>query len=138
MFECLYWIFPKSITIDITKINVIGKNIWKVGKRKIKFCDFNFTHTHTHTHTHLYIYIYIWGGSVCVEKVKRKKDLSLMVYLFANTFWLQSFVWIQKYLIKIIFVREIIMIDKFLIQWKDFFRARSCCYVKKKKMDWYV
>ena len=43
--------------------------------------------------------------------VKRKKDKSLMVCLFANAFRLQSFVWIQKYFIKIIFVWEIIMID---------------------------
>ena len=67
---------------------------------------------------------YVWGvwvckkkwvesNGMCIEKLKQKKDICLMVCLFANVFQLQSFVWIQKYFIKIIFVWEIIMIDKF-------------------------
>ena len=42
-----------------------------------------------------------------------------MVCLFTNAFRLQFFVWIQKYFIKIIFVGEIIMIDKFWLNCKS-------------------
>ena len=43
------------------------------------------------------------------KKVKQKKDICLMVCLFANVFQLLVFVWRQKYSFKIIFVWGIIM-----------------------------
>ena len=51
------------------------------------------------------------------EKVKWKKDMCLMVYLFSIVFGLQSFFFFlnAKLFYQIIFVWEIIMIDKFLI-----------------------
>ena len=40
---------------------------------------------------------WVESDRICIEQVKQKKDICLMVCLFANAFRLQSFVWIQKY-----------------------------------------
>ena len=54
-------------------------------------------------------------------------------FLFANAFRLQGFIWIQKYFIKIIFVGEIIIIDKFFkFSWKSFSGFVDVAMRKKK------
>ena len=61
------------------------------------------------------------------------QERCLMVCLFTNAFRFQFFVWMQKYLIKIIFLWEILTIDNFLIQLEVFIRACRSGYLKKKK-----
>ena len=56
--------------------------------------------------------------SIYLSKKKKEDKNGRKIYVWwflycADTFWLQGFVWIEKYLIKIIFVGEIIITDNF-------------------------
>ena len=83
----------------------------------------------TYIFTYIYIYIYIcmcvcvcvcvcekWIESDRVYEEKGKNRRKIYVWRFlhcVDVFWHKGFVWIQKYLIKIIFVWEINLTDNF-------------------------
>ena len=109
------------------------------------------THWVEHIYCHpiyIYIYIYIYierereekwieSDRMYVEKGKNRRKICLMVCLFASTFWLQGFVWIQKYLTKLFLYKYNYNSWIFFILLEAFIRACRCCYVKNGVILYY-